>query len=410
MEIVHNRCAGLDVHQKTVVACRIYRDTRGKVVREIETFETFTDGLVKLSDWLKAVGIEHVAMESTGEYWKPIYTVLEGDFELLVANAQHLKSVPGRKTDVKDAEWIADLLRHGLLKASFIPSTAQRDVRELTRLRSSVMADRARAVNRLHKLLEQANLKLASVASDMTGLSARLMLMEIINGVNDPKLLADLAQGRMRDKIPTLERALQGRVRDIHRFLLADALAQIDAYDERLEGITHQIDQRLHAFDSIRANLDTIPGIGLVVADVVLAELGHDMSRFPTDHHAAAWAGLAPGNNTSADKRLSGKTRHGSKALKRALIQAAHAAAKTKNTYLSTFYHRLAARRGKKRAIVAVAHKLLRIAYHVIKNNCPYHELGADFLDKRDRDFTARRLTQRLEKLGFAVTLNDAAA
>jgi transposase len=410
MEIVHSRCAGLDVHQKTVVACRIYPGNRGKVIRDIETFDTFTDGLLQLSDWLNAVGIEQVAMESTGEYWKPVYTILDGTFELLVANAQHLKSVPGRKTDVKDAEWIADLLRHGLLKASFIPSTEQRDVRELTRLRSSVIADRARAVNRLQKVLEQANLKLASVATDVTGLSARMMLSEIIRGGSDPKLLADLAQGRMRDKIPTLERALQGRVRDIHRFLLADALAQIDAYDERIERITQEIDRLLHSFEAIRRNLDTIPGVGIVVADTILAELGQDMSRFPTDHQAAAWAGLAPGNNTSGGKRLSGKTRKGSKALKRAMIQAVQAAAKTKNTYLSAFYHRVAARRGKKRAIVAVAHKLLRIAYHVIKNECPYHELGADFFDKRDRDFTARRLTQRLEKLGFAVSLNDVAA
>jgi transposase len=342
MRVVNHRCGGLDVHQKTVVACRVYEDAMGQVIKEIQTFETMTDGLLALSDWLSAVGVKQVAMESTGEYWKPIYTILEGNFEIVVANAQHMKAVPGRKTDAKDAEWIADLLRHGLLKASFIPPQPQRDVRELTRLRSSVMPDRTRAVNRLQKILEQANLKLTSVASNVMGASVRAMLEEIVQGNTDPQMLAELALGRLREKLPQLERALQGRVRDIHQFMIADALAQIDYFDERVARISQEITRRFQPLETHLANLDTIPGVGLVVAQIILAEIGSDMSRFPTDRHLASWAGVAPGNHQSAGKRLSGKTRKGSQALKTALVQAAHAAAKTKNTYLSAQYHRIA--------------------------------------------------------------------
>jgi transposase len=410
MRVVNHRCGGLDVHQKTVVACRVYEDAMGQVIKEIQTFETMTDGLLALSDWLSAVGVKQVAMESTGEYWKPIYTILEGNFEIVVANAQHMKAVPGRKTDAKDAEWIADLLRHGLLKASFIPPQPQRDVRELTRLRSSVMADRTRAVNRLQKILEQANLKLTSVASNVMGASVRAMLEEIVQGNTDPQMLAELALGRLREKLPQLERALQGRVRDIHQFMIADALAQIDYFDERVTRISQEITRRFQPLETHLANLDTIPGVGLVVAQIILAEIGSDMSRFPTDRHLASWAGVAPGNHQSAGKRLSGKTRKGSQALKTALVQAAHAAAKTKNTYLSAQYHRIAARRGAKRAALAVAHSILRIAYHIIQQGKPYYELEADYFDRRNRERTIRSLTRRLQKLGCNVSVTEVVA
>jgi transposase len=409
METLNKRCAGLDVHKRNVVACRLCEAEGGKLDKEVATFEATTAGLLALKAWLKAAHIEQVAMESTGEYWKPVYTILEeGDFEVLVVNAQHLKAVPGRKTDIKDAEWIAKLLRHGLLKGSFIPPQAQRDIRELTRLRSTVMADRARMVNRLQKVLEQANLKLSSVVSDVMGASARAMLAALVAGQADPKVLAELAQGRLREKLDRLEQALQGRVRDIHRFMLADALAQIDYYDERMTRINAQIEERLRPFDQEVAWLDTIPGVGQLVAQVFLAEVGADMSRFPSDHHLAAWAGVAPGNNQSGGKRLSGSARKGSPALRCALIQAAHAAAKTKHTYLAAQYHRLAARRGRKRALMAVAHSILIIAYHLLKNRTTYQELGADYFDRRAREGTVRHLTRRLQRLGFSVTLTEA--
>ncbi len=408
MDVLNKRCAGLDVHKREVVACRLYEDEAGKALKDIASFEATTAGLLQLSQWLKAAAIEQVAMESTGEFWKPVYSILEGDFEIVVVNAQHLKAVPGRKTDIKDAEWIAKLLHHGLLKGSFIPPQAQRDVRELTRLRSTVIADRARTVNRLQKVLEQANLKLASVVSDVMGTSARAMLQAIIAGQGDPKLLADLAQGRLREKMDRLEQALQGRVGEVHRFMLAAALAQIDCYDERIARIAQQIEERLRPFDQPLADLDTIPGVGEQVAQVLLAEVGADMSRFPSDNHLAAWAGVAPGNNQSGGKRLSDAVRKGSPALRRALVQAAHAASKTKNTYLAAQYHRLAARRGRKRAILAVAHSILIIPYHILKHGTVYQDLGADYFDRRSREGTARHLTRRLQRLGFSVTLTEA--
>jgi len=408
MEVVHARCAGLDVHQKTVVACRVYPDAAGHMVKETASFETMTDSLVALREWLKQVSIAVVAMESTGVYWKPIYTILaEGGFEIVVVNAAHMKAVPGRKTDVKDAEWIADLLRHGLLKGSFIPSTQQQDVRELTRLRSSVVADRSRAVNRLQKILETANIKVASVVTDVTGASARAMLNALVQGSTDQVALAALAQGRLRDKTDLLERALGGRIRDVHRFLIADALGQIDYFDERIERLTQEIDRLLHPFEPTLTLLDTIPGVGRTVAQCILAEIGTDMSRFPDQHHLASWAGLVPGNKVSGGKRLSASIRKGSPALKRTLVQAAHAAIRTKHTFLNASYHRLAARRGKKRAIIAIARTILESAFFIIRDDVPYRELGPDFFDQRNRERTIRRLTQRLNRLGFDVTLSD---
>ena len=410
MEVVNPLCAGLDVHKQTVVACRIYPDATGKLVKEVVTFETMTDSLVALRDWLTAAKIPIVAMESTGVYWKPVYTILVEAVEILVVNAAHMKAIPGRKTDVKDAEWIADLLRHGLLKGSFIPSEEQRDVRELTRLRSSVVAERSRAVNRLQKLMEQANLKLASVVSDVTGVSARAMLDNLVAGRTDAKLLAALAQGRLKDKTDLLERALDGRVRAVHRFLVADALAQIDYYDERLERLSQEIEQRLRPFEAAIERLDSIPGVGRIVAETILAEIGTDMSRFPDQHHLASWAGLVPGNKVSGGKRLSANIRKGAPALKRTLVQAAHAAIRKKNTYLTAMYHRIAARRGKKKAIIAVARTILVAAYFILRDGVFYQDLGADYFDQRNRERTIQRLTQRLNRLGLTVILTDAPA
>lgn len=408
METLHQRCAGLDVHKQSVFACRIYSDEVGEVVREVRKFGTFTGELLALSDWLAEVGVTHVAMESTGEYWKPIYNVLEGQFELVVANAQHLKAVPGRKTDVKDAEWIAQLLRHGLVKASFVPTQEQRDLRELTRLRSTVVADRARTLNRLQKVLEQCNIKLASVVSDIGGVSAQAMLRQLAAGNDDALALAQLAKGQLRDKMAQLEQALTGRVRSIHQFMLADALAQLDSYDARLARIEEEIDHYMHPFEEVIQRLDTIPGVGRTTAQVIVAEVGWQVDSFGSAERLCSWAGVVPGNNVSAGKVLSGKTRKGNRALKVALTQAAQAVTrKTRSgeTYLKAQYHRIAARRGRKRAVMAVAHSILKIAYYLIQRGTVYEDLGADYFDQRDHERLTRRLTHRLERLGYAVTL-----
>lgn len=410
MDILYSRCAGLDVHKESVFACRIYPNSEGAVVREVRKFGTFTGELMQLSDWLRAAQVTHVAMESTGEYWKPIYNVLEGQFELVVANAYHLRNVPGRKTDVKDAEWIAQLLRHGLVKASFVPCQTQRDLRELTRLRSTVVEDRARTLNRLQKILEQANIKLASVVSDISGVSAQAMLRQLASGSTDALALAQLAKGQLRDKTRELEQALQGRVRPIHQFMLADALAQLDSYDARLARIEQEIEHYMHPFEAVVDCLDTIPGVGRTTAQVIVAEVGWQVDSFASAQQLCAWAGVVPGNNVSAGKNLGSKTRKGNRALKTALTQAAQSATrKTRSgdTYLKVQYHRIAARRGRKRAVMAVAHSILKIAYYLIQRGTVYEELGADYFDKRDHDRLTRRLTHRLERLGYAVVLTQ---
>jgi transposase len=407
MDVVYERSAGLAVHPKTVVACRIYRHESGSKVKESATFETMPDRLLQLRAWLKQAAIEVIAMASTGVYWKPIYTILEEAFQILVVNAAHMKAVSGRKTDVKEAEWKADLLRHGLLKGSFMPPTAQRDVRELTRLRSSVVAEGSRAVNRLQKILEQANLNLASVVTAVTGTSARARLNALVVGTTDEHALADLAQGRLRDKRDLLERALQGRVRDIHRFRLADALAQIDDYDERIQRLTQEIDRLLRPFEQTLVQLDTIPGVGRIVADTIRAEVGTDLSRLPDQHHLASWAGLVPGNKVRGGQPLSASLRKGPPALKPTLVQAAPAAIRPQHPYLSATYHRIAARRGKKRAIIAVARSILQIAFFILRDGTPYRELGADSFDQPHPERTLRRLTQRLNRLGLDVTLAE---
>ena len=402
MQVMYERCAGLDVHKKTVVACVVTPDGQ-----ETRTFSTMTVDLLGLSDWLLVCGCTHVAMESTGDYWKPVFNMLEGTFEVLLVNAQHVKAVPGRKTDVKDAAWLAELLQHGLLRASFIPPVAQRELRDLTRYRSTFIRERTTLVNRVQKLLEDANIKLAAVASDIMGVSGRAMLAALLAGHADPHALADLAKGRLRSKRDQLAKALDGRVKPHHRFVLTELLCQIDSLDETIARFDTQIQEISTPFEAAIGLLDTIPGVARPTAEMIVAEIGTDMSRFPSADHLASWAGVAPGNHESAGKRTSGKTRQGNRFLRTVLVQAAHAAARTKSTYLSAQYRRLAARRGKKRAIMAVAHSLLIMAYYMIQRQEPYREAGADFFDRLQPEDTTRRLVKRLEHLGYCVTLQS---
>jgi transposase len=405
MDIMHSHCAGLDVHKKTVVVTVIVPDTKGQPVKETRSFDTVTASLLELSDWLSEHSITHAAMESTGEYWKPIYNILEDHFELLLVNAQHIKAVPGRKTDVKDSEWIAELLRYGLLKASFVPPKGQRELRELTRFRSTFVKERANLINRVQKVLESANIKLASVLTDIDGVSGKAMLRALIEGNTSAETIAQLAKGRLKAKRESLELALEGRVRPHHRFILQELLSQIESLDATIAKFDEQIQEYCRPFDAAVEQLDTIPGVARETAEIIVSEIGIDMSRFPTADHLASWAGVAPGNNESAGKRLSGRTTKGNRALVAALTQAAWAASHTKNTYLSAQYRRMAARRGRKRAIVAVAHSILIIAYQLVKNHETYHDLGSDYFDKRNPQTTAKRLMRRLEKLGYSVTM-----
>ena len=408
MEVLYERCCGLDVHKKTVVACVLVTESGRRVHKEIRTFGTMTTELLALSDWLTEHRVTHVALESTGVYWRPIYNLLEGHFTLVLVNAQQVKAVPGRKTDVKDSEWLADLLRHGLLRASFVPDPPQRELRELTRYRTALGQERARAVNRLHKTLEGANIKLAAVASDVLGVSGRQMLEALVAGSTDPAALAELAQGRLREKLPQLEQALTGRVGPHHRFLLAEQLALIDALDASIERLNAEIAERVRPFEAVVERLTTIPGVGRRIAEIILAEVGVTVSRFATPAQLASWAGLCPGQHESAGKRRSGRIRKGNPWLRAALVEAAQAAGRTK-TYLGAQYHRLAARRGRKKAAVAVAHSLLVIVYHLLARGTVYQDLGVGYFEERDRRRAERRLVGRLEALGYKVTLEPAA-
>jgi transposase len=436
MDVIYTHVAGLDIHKKTVVVCIITPTASGKPHKEIRTFGTMTQELLTLVDWLATKGVTHVAMESTGEFWKPVYNLLEGSFTLLVVNAQHIKTVPGRKTDVKDAEWIADLLRHGLLKASFIPPLPQRDLRDLTRQRTNLVQERVRVVNQLQKVLEWANLKLSAVVTDVLGVSARAMLETIIDGETDQAVLAELARGRLRAKQEELERALDGRIREHHRFMLAQHLIHIDFLEEQLASFDAQITAAMQSvpppsppsstaggspsaepegcdgpvpWDEAMRLLDTAPGIGPRVAELLLAEIGTDMRRFPSEAHLASWAKLSPGNNESGGKRFSGKTGKGSRWLKSGLVQAAHAAVKVKDSHLAAVYHRLVVKRGKKKAIIAVAHRLLVAVYHMLKKREPYHEIATAPPSEPAKLKLANRLQRRLEKLGYTVSLDPVA-
>jgi transposase len=409
MRIVYQNVAGLDVHKRTIAAALIVLGPDGEWHEERRSFGTMTSELLALSDWLLVHGVTHVAMESTGEYWKPVFNILESGFEVILVNARHLSKVPGRKTDQSDAEWLAEVMQCGLLTASFIPPVGQRELRELTRYRSTFIRERATLVNRVQKVLESANIKLASVASDVMGVSGRAMLEAIIAGQASPTEMADLAKGRLREKREALVKALEGRVKPHHRFVLTELLCQIDSLDETLERFNEQIEAYCRPFEEAVVLLDTIPGVARETAEIIVAEIGTDMSRFPTANHLAAWAGVAPGNNESGGKRRSGRTRQGNKPLGAALNQAAHGAAHTKDTYLSAQYHRLARRIGKKKAIVAVAHSILVIAYHLIQRKEPYRELGGDYFDKRRPEATARNLVKRLERLGYQVSIQSPA-
>jgi transposase len=407
MRVVYERCAGIDVHKKNVVVCRITPNPDGGWHKEIRTFATLTDELLSLADWLRASQVTHIAMESTGVYWKPLYNLLEAEFGVVLVNAQHIKFVPGRKTDVNDAQWIAELLQHGLLKASYIPPVEQRDLRDLLRYRTSLIQERTREVNRVQKVLEDANIKLGSVASNVLGVSGREMIESLIAGQDDPVQLAQLARGRLREKISELERALTGRMRESHRVLLKLHLEHIDDLNAKITYLSERVDHLFISFDTLQAieRLDAIPGVNPTIAQVILAELGKDMSRFPNAGHAASWAGLVPGRNESAGRNRSSRIRQGNKQLKTALVQAAHAAGRRKDHYLGAQYRRLAVRRGKQRAAIAVAHSILVIAYHMLRRGTEYVELGADYFDKQNQQQVQKRLVKRLEQLGYRVLL-----
>jgi len=407
MEVLFPRCAGIDVHKRTVVACRIVLTDDGEWLRETRTYGTTTEDLLRLSDWLAAGDCTHVGLESTGEFWKPVFNILEGSFTVWLLNAQRVRAIPGRKTDVRDAEWIAELLRHGLVEPSFIPPRHQRELRELTRQRTNFVRGRATLVNRVQKVLEGTNLKLTAVVSNIVGVSGRAILAALLDGEEDVTLLADLAKGKLRKKRDELERALSGRLQPHHRFLLTELLAQIDGLDETIARFDAEIARlcTVNEEAAVVALLDTIPGIGRAMGELLVAEIGTDMTKFPTAAHLAAWAGVAPGNNESAGRQRSGRTRKGNAWLKTALVQAAHGAARMKGTALAAKYQRVRARRGAKRAIMAVAHRLLVIAYHVIARREPYHELGADYLERRQPVAIVDRLVQRLRQLGVDVTV-----
>src|SRR5215211_1505512 len=407
MERVLERCCALDIHKQQVTACVHVPDQRGGRSELRAEFSTVTGELLALRDWLKGLGVTDVAMEATGVYWKPVYYLLEDDFELLLVNAQHVKNVPGRKTDVEDAQWLCQLLEHGLVRASFVPPKPIRELRELTRYRKSLTWERQREANRLQKVLEDANIKLASVATRVLGASGRAMLEELCEGNNDPAALAELAKGKLRRKLPALRQALEGRFSGHHSLLVSHLLAHIDYLDETINSLSAEIEERLRPFERQLELLQTIPGVGPLTAEVMLAEFGPDMSRFPSHRHAASWAAICPGHDESAGKRRSGKTRKGNRWLRTALIEAANSAAgRTRGTYLNAQYLRLKSRRGHSKAIVAVAHSILVSAYHVLTEQRTYEDLGGDyFLRREDQERITQRLVRQLERLGQRVTL-----
>ena len=404
MEIVYRCCCGIDVHKESVTACvRWAEDPQGQGKKR--KFNPFTRDLLAMADWLRECGVTHVAMESTGVYWKPVWHVLEGQFELLLVNAQHVKGIPGKKTDRRDSAWQAELLQHGLVRGSFVPPEPIRELRDLTRYRVTLAQECNRIANRIQKVLEDANLKLASVATDPLGASGRAMLKAIIAGESDVTKLAEMARGLLRRKIPQLQLALEGKVTAHHRFLLGELIADLEFVESKLTRIEAEICRRLQSSANTVQRLCTVPGIDRISAWGIISEIGLDMDQFPDAQHLASWAGLCPGNWESAGKQKSGRTRKGSAWLRRHLCQSAWGVSTKKNNYLSALFRRLAARRGVKRAIMAVAHALLVIAYQILKNGVEYHELGADYFDRLNPVRLTRRLVKHLEGLGFQVIL-----
>jgi transposase len=467
MQVLYRCCCGLDVHKQLLVACLSTVDAAGERRKETRRFTTMTQDILALAEWLASAGCTHVAMESTGVYWRPIWNLLEGQFDVLLVNAQHIKAVPGRKTDIKDAEWIAELLQHGLLRPSFVPPRPQRQLRELTRYRTTLLAERARVVNRLQKVLEDTNLKLSAVATNILGLSARAMLTALLEGETDPQVLARLARGKLRAKRAQLEAALVGQIQEQHRFVLTSQLAHIAFLEEQIAQCDTTIEQFIAptasaptagnerpmplavdtdssdqaqprvptraapaipapappltqtpdpspspptplSFQQAVQLLDTLPGVNQRIAQIIVAEIGVEMDRFPSAAHLASWVGLCPGNHQSAGKQLRGTTRKGDRWLRQALIEAAQGAMRTKGSYLRAQGERLTRRRGKKRAVVAVAHTIVIMAYHMLLRRQPYQDLGSTYFDERERAAIARQSVRRLEHLGFQVTLQAA--
>ncbi len=409
MEVLHPHCAGLDVHKDTVVAC-VRHMVEGEVSTKVKTFKTTTQELMNLSDWLSAEGATHIAMEATGVYWKPIWHILcDGGFQLVLGNAAHVKNVPGRKTDVKDAAWLADLMAHGLIKASFVPDEPTMQMRDLLRTRKQLVRERSGHMQRLQKTLEDANIKLDSVVTDILGLSGRRMVEALIAGQTVPRDLALLAHRRLHATTDALEAALRGRVRAHHRFLLQLHLNQIDALDAAITSVDQEVEAQLEPFRAAIELICTIPGLGALSAEVMVSEIGIDMSRFKTAGHLISWAGLCPKNDQSAGKRRSTRMKKGAPWLKSTLVQCAWAASRTKGSYLQAQYLRLRSRRGAKKAICAVAASILTAAYHMLKNGNPYQDLGPNHFDKRAQGKHVQRLLNRLQNLGFAVSITPLA-
>ena len=411
MEVIVERPAALDVHNASVTACvRAPGDGRRRRVEHVAEFQTTVQGLLALRDWLEAHEVEQVAMEATGVYWKPVWAVLEDRFECVLVNARHVKQVPGRKTDVRDAEWLCQLLEAGLLKPSLVPPKPVRTLRNLTRYRKSQIRDRQREMNRLHKVMQDTGIKLDCVATDMMGKSGRAMLDALVSGTTDPVVLADLARGQLRKKLPALRAALEGRFDSEHVLVVGRILAHIDYLDEAIDELSGAIEEQLGPFAPAVELLCTIPGVGRRAAEVIIAETGGDMTAFPTAKHLASWAGMCPGNDESAGKRRSGKTRKGSKRLSQTLVECAKSANRSKNTYLAAQYARLRARRGPNKATIAVCHSILTAVWHMLSTGETYADPGGDFFARRDPERTRKRLVGQLERLGYTVTLQQAAA
>jgi transposase len=410
VETIVERAAGLDVHKAQVTACVRVPGRGRERAQEVAEFQTTVRGLLALRDWLKAHRVRQVAMEATGVYWKPVWAILEDEFDCLLVNARHVKQVPGRKTDVSDAAWLCQLLEAGLLQRSFVPPKPIRALRNLTRYRKAQIGERQREANRLHKLLEDTGIKLDCVASDILGASGRAMLDALVAGTTDPEVLAELAQGKLRAKIPALREALVGRFDRQHALIVSAILAHLDFLDEQIQLLSDEIEEQLAPFAKAVELLCTIPGVQRRTAEVIVAEIGVDMSRFPSERHLASWAGQCPGNDRSAGKRRSGKTRHGSKWLDTALTEAAMAATRTNDVYLAAQYQRLRPRRGHGRALGAVKHSIITACWHMLSTGELYREAGSDYFTRRDPERAIRRLVAQLERLGQHVTLEAAAA